>query len=193
MPELNDPRRERYCQNRIKGMNIIDSFVAAGYARNTGNAGRCERRPEVQARIAELAQAHAGLALVTAERVLEELSRLAYYDLTQILDVRDKKVAMKDPTTLPEDLRRAIVAIKPVQIGEELQYECKFADKQKALDALGRHLQIFKDTLVVENVFRVVNEMEDDELDRRLTELELALAQGASLDSAPGEGEETVH
>ena len=87
--------------------------------------------------------------------------RLAFYDMTAILDSTNGRIAMKDPRELPEDLRRAIVGIKPVQVGDELQYECKFADKQKALDSLARYLQMFKDMVVVENVFRVVNEMDD--------------------------------
>ncbi len=91
---------------------------------------------------------------------------------------------MKDPRGLPEDLRRAIVGIKPVQVGEELQYECKFADKQRALDSLARHLQMFKDLLIVENVVRIVNEMDDDELDRRLAELERAFGKAKTLDPA---------
>ncbi len=104
------------------------------------------------------------------ERVLKEMVRLAFYDMTEILAVDDQgKVTQRDPTSLPEDLRRAIVGIKPVQVGEEHQYECKFADKQKALDSLARYLQMFKDTVIVENVFRIVHEMDDDELDRRLT------------------------
>ncbi len=89
--------------------------------------------------------------------------------------------------------RRAIVGIKPVQVGEELQYECRFADKQKALDSLARHLQMFKDMVIVENVFRIVNEMDDDELDRRLTELERAFDQATTLDSASGEGPARFH
>ena len=89
---------------------------------------------------------------------------------------------MRDPTTLPEDLRRAIVAIKPVQTDEGLHYECKFADKLKALDLLARHLQLFKGTVVVENVFRILNEMDDDELDRRLAELERAFGEAKTLD-----------
>ncbi len=91
---------------------------------------------------------------------------------------------MKDPRELPEDLRRAIVAIKPVQVGDETRYECKFADKQRALDSLARHLQMFKDMVIVENVFRIVNEMDDDELDRRLAELERALGKAKTLDPA---------
>ncbi len=100
---------------------------------------------------------------------------------------------MKDPRGLPEDLRRAIVAIKPIEVGDELQYECKFADKQRALDSLARHLQMFKDMVIVENVFRIMTEMDDDELDRRLTELERAFDQATTLDPVAGEGPARLH
>ncbi len=110
--------------------------------------------------------------------------RLAFYDMTAILDSKDGEITLRDPTELPEDLRRAIVGIKPVQVGEERLYECKFADKQRALESLARHLQMFKDTIIVENVFRVVHEMTDDELDRRLAELERAFNEATTLDPA---------
>ncbi len=71
------------------------------------------------------------------------MTRLAFYDITAVLDVEDGRIKLRDPTSLPEDLRRAIVGIKPVEVGNDLQYECKFADKQKALDSLARHLQMF--------------------------------------------------
>ncbi len=120
--------------------------------------------------------------------------RLAFYDITEILAVdKQGNVTMRDPTSLPEDLRRAIVVIKPVEIGEELHYECKFADKQKALDSLARYLQMFTETLVVENVFRVVQEMDDDELDRRLAELERAYNDAKTLDPPTGEGPPSIH
>ncbi len=58
----------------------------------------------------------------TVERVLKEMVRLAFYDMTAILDSTNGRIAMKDPRGLPEDLRRAIVAIKPVQLGDEMHY-----------------------------------------------------------------------
>ncbi len=132
-------------------------------------------------------------AELSVERVLEEMKRLAFYDMTAVFDIQDGKITLRDPTSLPEDLRRAIVGIKPVEIGDELQYECKFADKQKALDSLARHLQMFKDMVIVENVFRIVNEMDDDELDRRLRELERAYAQATTLDPAARKGPARLH
>ncbi len=73
-----------------------------------------------------------------------------------------------------------------------MHYEYKFADKQRALDSLARHLQMFKD-IIVENVFRIVNEMDDDELDRRLSELERAIGKATTLDPAAGEGPARIH
>ncbi len=130
---------------------------------------------------------------LSVERVLREMTRLAFYDMTAVLEVNDGKITLRDPKSLPEDLRRAIVDIKPVEMGDEYQYECKFADKQRALDSLARHLQMFKDTVIVENVFRIVTEMDDDELDRRLTELERAFGQATTLDPAARKGSTRLH
>ena len=42
------------------------------------------------------------------------MTRLAFYDMTAIFEVQDDgKITLRDPTTLPEDLRRAITGIKP--------------------------------------------------------------------------------
>ncbi len=191
-------RHERFAQNKAKGESTGPAYAAAGY-KATGHSaevagGRLLKNVEVRNRIAELMAPAVEAAEASVERVLREMTRLAFYDMTVIFEVQDDgRMAMRDPASLPEDLRRAIVGIKPVQVGDGLQYECKFADKQKALDSLARHLQMFKDMVVVENVFRIVSEMEDDELDRRLTELERAYRQATTLDPAAGEGPGSIH
>ncbi len=184
MPVLKNARHERFAQNLAKGMSATAAYEKAGYKPNDQNAARLTRNDEVRTRVAELMAPAVEATQATVERVLKEMVRLAFYDMTAILDSTNGRIAMKDPRGLPEDLRRAIVAIKPVEVGEKLHYECKFADKQKALDSLARYLQMFKDTLVVENVFRVVHEMTDDELDRRLAELERAFNEATTLDPA---------
>jgi phage terminase small subunit len=184
MPVLKNARHERFAQNVVKGLSATEAYEKAGYKPSEAHASRLAGNGKVRARVAELMAPAVEATEATVERVLRELTRLAFYDMTAVLDVDDGKITLRDPTSLPEDLRRAIVGIKPVQIGDTLQYECKFADKQRALDSLARHLQMFKDTVIVENVFRIVSEMEDDELDRRLTELERAFGQATTLDPA---------
>ncbi len=198
MPVLKNARHERFIQGVVKGTSPGPAYTAAGY-KAMGNsaesaAARLFRNVQVKERYAELMAPAIEATEATVERVLKEMVRLAFYDITQILNVDNQgNVTMRDPTSLPEDLRRAIVGIKPFQVGEELHYECKFADKQKALDSLARYLQMFKNTLVVENVFRVVQEMDDDELDRRLAELERAYKDAKTLDPPTGEGPPRLH
>ena len=124
--------------------------------------------------IAELTAPALAETGATVERVLEELTCLAFYNVTQILESDDDGLTMKDPRTLPKDLSRSMISFKPIQVGEKTSYECKFADKLRALEALARYLKMFNNTVVVENVFQVIQEMSDEELDRRLAELEIA-------------------
>ncbi len=198
MPLLRNPGYEKALHNFITGMDGGASWTAAGY-KATGNTAQVKfsrmfKRPDVRERYAELMAPRIEATGLTVERVLEELQCLAYYDMTAILEHGNGgKITFRDPTLLPKALRRAIVGIKPTQVGDVLHYECKFADKQRALESLARHLQMFKDTVIVENVFRIVTEMDDDELDRRLTELERAYRAATTLDSAAREGPEGIH
>ena len=193
MAILSNARHEMFAQNLAKGMSADAAHTAAGYKPHRGNAARMSANENIVERVVELTAPALAETEATVERVLQEMTRLAFYDMTLILDSKDGRTTMRDPTTLPEDLRRAIVAIKPVQVGEERLYECRFADKQKALDSLARHLQMFKDTVIVENVFRVVQEMDDDELARRLAELERAFEEATTLDPPSGEGSTSIH
>ncbi len=195
---LPNVRHERFAQNKAKGKSTGPAYTAAGY-KATGHSAevagsRLLRNVEVKNRIAELMAPAVKETQATVERVLREMTRLAFYDMTAVLEVHDGEIMMRDPNTLPEDLRLAIVGIKPVETSDgTMKYECRFSDKQKALDSLARYLQMFKDTVVVENVFRIVSEMDDDELDRRLAELERAYGEATTLDPAAGEGSGSIH
>ncbi len=148
MPVLKNARHEKFAQNLAKGMSATEAYEKAGYKPNGPNAGRMTKNDEILKRVAELMAPGVKATELSVERVLAEMKRLAFYDMTAVLEVSDGKITMRDPASLPEDLRRAIVGIKPV--GDGLQYECRFADKQKALDSLARHLQMFKDMVIVE-------------------------------------------
>ncbi len=187
MAILKNTRHEKFAQYIAKGMSATEAYAKVGYKPSEAHASRLAGYGKVRTRITELMAPAVEATQATVERVLQELVRLAFYDLTVVFESENGRLTMKDPRNLPEDLRRAIVGIKPVQVGDQLQYEYKFADKQRALESLARHLQMFKDMVIVENVFRIVNEMDDDELDRRLAELERAFGKAKTLDPA------TVH
>lgn len=76
MPTHPDPRRERYCQERVAGKNQCDAFLAAGFVGNsssslTGNSSAMSAEPAIIARIAELLERTAKKAELKRADIIE--------------------------------------------------------------------------------------------------------------------------
>lgn len=55
MPQLSNPRHEAFAAARANGMRQYEAYIAAGFEGNATAASQMANRPEVSARIAELA------------------------------------------------------------------------------------------------------------------------------------------
>jgi phage terminase small subunit len=178
MPELTNLRHERFSQNLAMGMNAGPAYSGAGY-KAIGHsadvaASRLLKNVDVRARVAELMAPALERTEVTVERVLKEMACHAFCDITEIFESDGGRLTIKDPRTLSEGLRRSITGVKVFRVGEKTTYEIRFANKQRALESLARHLQMFKETVLVENVFQEIQDMSDEELERRVAELDQA-------------------
>ena len=194
MPVLRKPRHEAFAQGLAKGMSEIDAYTKAGYKPSPGSASRLSRKGNIRERVLELISLALEENEVTVQRVLAEMARMAFYNPVDVIKVLGGKLGdLTKLQSLPEDLQRCIKKITPVKLGDEIHYRVEFADKEHMLDSLARHLQMFKGTVVVENVFKILQEMPDDELNRRIAELEISIRESTGLDAPPGEGSETLH
>ena len=72
---LKNHNHELYCQFRHAGRTQKDAYIAAGYSPNGADtsASRIERRPDVAARLAELAERQIKSVEITVEKVLNDL------------------------------------------------------------------------------------------------------------------------
>ncbi len=86
MAILKNVRREKMAQNLAKGMSANTSHTAAGYKPNRKNAARMKSYEDIRGRVAELMAPAIEATEATVERVLKEMVRLAFYDMTAILD-----------------------------------------------------------------------------------------------------------
>ena len=117
MPVLKNARHERFIQGVVKGISPGPAYTAAGYE-VTGNsaesaAARLLRNVQVKERYGELMAPAIEATEATVERVLEELTRHAFYDITQILNVDNQgNVTMRDPTSLPEKATEFTVLVE---------------------------------------------------------------------------------
>jgi len=145
MPVLNNSRHEIFANVIARGETISRAYVLAGYKENDANATNLSRLPHIAERIQEIKGRAADRAQVTAERVLRELARLGFADITEAVSVSRGKVKIKDTKDLDPDLRAAIAEIRAGRDGTVV----KFHDKVAALEKLGKHLGMFKDSLDV--------------------------------------------
>ena len=148
------PKQEKFCQEYAINGNAKQSAISAGYSeKNAESIGcRLSSNVKVKARISELLSKRENKIIITADRVLTELARLATCDISQAFDVNGD---LLDIHKMPEDCRRAIAGIEievesangdnAVNKTETRTKKIKFWDKNKSLETIARHLKMLTD------------------------------------------------
>lgn len=137
-------KQKRFCEEYLIDLNATQAAIRAGYSPDTAKAIGCENltKPDIRAHIDRVMAERSRRTGVNADRVIQELAKIAFVNAT---DVIDPKTATVKENALPEDMA-AIQSVKVKTFGEDgLEREIKMADKLKALELLGRHLGMFKD------------------------------------------------
>lgn len=145
-------RDKRFADEYLIDLNPVQASIRAGYSPATAkDAYRWlkenddREKPGLRARIDAALAERSKRTGVTADRVVRELGRIAFGDLTDVVDVERATVkwnATRDDT--------AIIASVKVKSGEDFtEREVKGWDKLKALELLGRHLGMFADKLIL--------------------------------------------
>lgn len=139
-------KQKRFVDEYLIDLNATQAAIRAGYSPNTAAEIGCENliKPNIQNAIAKAMAERSRRTGVTADRVINELAKIAFVNAADIID--DESATIK-PTALAEDTA-AIQSVKVKYFGDDgVEREIKLADKLKALDLLGRHLGIFKENI----------------------------------------------
>ncbi len=143
MPVLKNARHELFAQEVAKGTSASESYAKAGYAPNTGNCLRLKVNESIVARVTEIQNRGADRAAVSVERIVQELARIGFSNVTDAIQIKRGKVKVSDTSKLSADAVAAIAGIKQTKDGVEV----RFHDKQAALVTLGRHVGMFKENI----------------------------------------------
>lgn len=144
MPVLENRKHEIFAQEMAKpGSSTIPSLTKAGYAPHPAAATRLLKNVNISARIAEIQNRGAERAAASVERIVEEIERLSFSDLTEAIDIRRNKIYLKDIKKLPKEVRAAIASLKQTKEGIEV----KFYNKIAALDMLAKHRGMFRENI----------------------------------------------
>lgn len=146
LPKLSDKRR-RFAEEYLVDFNATQAAIRAGYSpKSAGQQGSellkdPKVRAYVDARMAELGRRTG----VTAERIMQELARIAFLDPTELADMDTARIR---PEASADD-RAAIAGVKVKVIESEsgvtTERELRFADKIRALELLGKRFGMWLD------------------------------------------------
>lgn len=152
------PKQQRFVDEYLVDRNATQAAIRAGYEatnadvtgpRLLGNVGVAEA-------IAVATKAQSQRTLINADRVLEEIAALAFWDPASLVEImvevapgEYKFEGITEPKhiqLLPEEVRRAIVGWS---WDRNENFTLKLADKSRALDMLARHLSLYNDKVQV--------------------------------------------
>ena len=131
---------ERFIAEYLIDMNATQAAIRAGYSPKSAHVqgSRLLKNAVIADAIAEGLERLASKLEVTAERVLQERARLAFYNPMRLAGVQ----TIEQLRALDEDTQRAIQAIDVSPTGE---LRIRGADKDKSLTALEKHLGMYRD------------------------------------------------
>lgn len=149
---------EKFAREYIIDLNGLQAAIRAGYAEKSAHvqASRLLRNDKVKTLIAELTEKKFNKLDISAERILQELARLAFVDIRNLFDANG---GLKPITELDEDTARAIAGIDHEKLFEHFgkgqakhvgtTAKIKLADKTRALQLLGQYRKLFTEKVEV--------------------------------------------
>jgi len=153
------PQHDRFCREYIVDENAVRAYQRAykespaTYESAAASATRLLKDVKIQDRIQKLREERNKRLEVSADKILAELSKLAFSDPRAMFDDDGQ---LKPVTELDADVAAAISSIDVTQSGVKV----RMADKRAALELLGRNLSMWKDVGSKENPAEMVHRVE---------------------------------
>lgn len=156
-------KQKKFVQEYLIDLNATQAAIRAGYSQKTAS----RIGPELLGKtcivnaMQKAMKSREERTQVTQDRVLREYAKIAFADMKDYVSFRTEKVVIgiDDDGSPITDYRQIIdvkssdevdgTVIQEVSVNAKGVFTFKLHDKKGALDALGRHLGMFKDKLEV--------------------------------------------
>jgi|SRR5215471_3025720 len=147
------PKQGVFVQEYLKDLNATQAAIRAGYSEKTaGSVGHdLLKKPEIQTAIQAAMDARSERTEITADRVLQEIARLAFVDMRKFYR---EDGSFKGIHEFDDDTAAALASLETAELFEgsgenRVQVghikKLKLWDKSRNLELLGKHLKLFID------------------------------------------------
>lgn len=151
-------RDQRFCEEYLIDLNAKRAAIRAGFspatARNAAAWVNAQHptKPELRTEIDRLMAERSRRTGVSADRVVRELARIAFANLTDVLDMDSLDVR----GDIGPDDSAALAKIKRRQTADGVECEIHMHDKNRALELLGKHLGLFTENVRLQQALPVI-------------------------------------
>lgn len=151
------PKQQRFVAEYLIDLNATQAAIRAGYSEKTAYSVASENltKPEIAQAVAKARGRQLQQADLNAVRVLEELRRLSFSDLSELVDANG---ALLPLAQMPAHVRSAIASVKlskkNLTAGDgvtEDVVEVKLWDKPRALEMLAKHFKLLTDVVQLQD------------------------------------------
>ena len=146
-------KQKMFCKEYLIDLNATQAAIRAGYSEDSAGSIGSEnlQKPEIQNEIQRLFDKRGNKLEITAEKVLQELAKLAFVNMEDFITVGNDGYAVVDLSKLTRDQAAAIQEItvdeyqegKGEQARDVKKVKFKLADKKGSLDLLAKHLKLY--------------------------------------------------
>jgi phage terminase small subunit len=147
-----DLRHKLFVLEYLKDLNASQAAIRAGYSAKSARTKGYElmKNPDIKLAIESAMDKRAKRLDISADKVLQEMAKIAFSDIRSVLHWEGNSVTLVDASEIPENQARAIQEVtQRVTYDEDgnasTTFKVKMYDKMRSLEALGRHLGIFNE------------------------------------------------
>lgn len=136
------PKQQRFADEYIIDLNATQAAIRAGYSVKTAREQACVllTNLNIQAAVQKALKKRAERTQITADRVLEELAKIAFSNIVDYVSFNGSTVTLGDSEQIEREKLAAIESVSEGKDGVKL----KLHNKLTALNALSQHLGIDK-------------------------------------------------
>ena len=135
-------RQLKFCNEYIRTGDVTQSAIAAGYSPKTAYSIGSEnlKKPEISQYLENFRKDLVTSTMITVERVVGELTKVAFSDIGEVLDLESNKLKVKDLSDLSADVRACVSEVTEMESKHGTRRSVKLHSKLTALDMLMKHL-----------------------------------------------------
>jgi phage terminase small subunit len=156
-------KQKKFCLEYLVDGNATQSAIRAGYSAHTAYSIGVEnlKKPQIRAFLDELLAQQSERTKMTADQVIEKLTAIASFQVTDVIEYRDGKLFVKPSSEWNETAKTAVEVLK---IDRDGCVTVRSHSKIQALKQLGEHFGLFTDfsiAIAALNKYGTIIELED--------------------------------